>query len=192
MTNFSDFDNTTFWQEPDFILSDLVSFMANKMDAELGITLMVGGAVLTGTLVGEREYLTTVNDLFKKLTRDLLHKPTAEDLDAIDETFTFDTLTEDVYPPDLDEDDEAEKSAEGDEDFDPPPIRYLHLKDPVIIQPGASMSFRDSILPIMRIRLSTIQGWMLGRVTMMSPEDYEDMDDDDDSPTHFPRNGFIQ
>jgi hypothetical protein len=75
MTDFPDFDLSAFWQEPDFLLSDLVSLMANKADSQMGITLMVKGAILTGTLVGERDYLRRVNDMFKRMARVSLAKP---------------------------------------------------------------------------------------------------------------------
>ena len=95
MTDFSDFDLSAYWQEPDFLLTDLVSLLANRSDSQMGITLMVKGAILTGTLVGEREYLRRVNDMFKRMARETLTKPTKEDLASIDEAFGFDELIED-------------------------------------------------------------------------------------------------
>jgi hypothetical protein len=166
-----------YWREPDFLLRDVVSFMANKMNSNLGITLMVRGAIMTGTLVGEREYLAGVNDLFKRMARENLTKPTREDLESIDEAFNYDAMTEDIYPGDDTVDDE-------DEAFEPQPVRYLHLRDPVIIYPGATMSFQESPLPIMRIRLTEVEGWMLGRIMVMA---HPDLDDDT-----LPRGGFIQ
>ena len=166
-----------YWQEPDFLLRDMVSFMANKMNSNLGITLMVHGTVLTGTLVGEREYLSGVNDLFKLMARDTLAKPSKEDLDSIDEAFNYDAMTEDRYPDD-------EDIEEEDEAFDSQPVRHLHLRDPLIIHPGATLSFQESPLPIMRIRLTEVEGWMLGRIMVMSGDEIDD--------THLPRGGFIQ
>ena len=65
--------------------------------------------------------------------------------------------------------------------FDVGNIRHLHLKDPVIIYPGATLSFMDSALPILRIRLAAVDGWMLGRISVIA-------DDDDDE---LPDVGFI-
>jgi hypothetical protein len=157
MTDFPDFDISAFWQEPDFLLSDLVSLMANKADSQMGITLMVKGAILTGTLVGERDYLRRVNDMFKRMARETLAKPSKEDLAEIDEAFGFDEMVEDNYPP---------EGAEDDENALPPdaaPIRHLHLKDPVIIYPGSTLSFMDSALPILRIRLAAVDGCLPAR-----------------------------
>ena len=170
--NFPEFDLSAYWQEPDFLLTDLVSLLANRLESDMGITLMIKGAILTGTLVSEREYLATLNNLFKTMARGSATKPTREQLEVIDEAFGFDELTEDSYP------ERAEVNAEdGDEDddedagFGGSPIRHLHLKDPVIIYPGSTLSFTESLLPILRIRLITIDGWMLGRITVMRDDD---------------------
>ncbi len=173
MTDFPDFDLSAYWQEPDFLLTDLVSLLANRSDSQMGITLMVKGAILTGTLVGEREYLRRVNDMFKRMARETLSKPTKEELTSIDEAFGFDELIEDDYPEpgEEDEDDESVESSAHEAS----PIRHLHLKDPVIIYPGSTLSFMDSALPILRIRLATIDGWMLGRISVIA-------DDEDDLP----------
>ncbi|MBW4436593.1 MAG: hypothetical protein KME04_05635 [Pleurocapsa minor GSE-CHR-MK-17-07R] len=183
-------DASSFWQEPDFILTDLVSLMANKMNSELGITLLVGGTVMTGTLVGERDYLSTVSKLFKSVAREMFDHPTRDDLKAIDDAFEFDAFIEDEY---LEPDDAPVEEDAPDEAVPMPPIRFLHLKDPLIIAPGSTMSFRESALPIMRIRLSQIQGWMMGRVTMMNTDEFDEFDDEPPSNgSSFPRGGFIQ
>lgn len=181
--NFSNFDFSAYWQEPDFLLADLVSLLANKADSQLGVTLMVKGAILTGTLVGERDYLKRINGMFKQMARDSLVKPSQDDLDSIEDAFSFDELIEDEYPDAEDEDDVADDTdhagkpaGERTDDMnltEPSPIRHLHLKDPVIIYPGSTLSFADSALPILRIRLATIDGWMLGRVSVIDNLDDE-------------------
>ncbi|MFN8448610.1 MAG: hypothetical protein U0521_08480 [Anaerolineae bacterium] len=104
--------------------------MANRVDSQMGVTLMVKGAILTGTLVGEREYLRRINDAFKRMARESMNKPSKEDLAAIDQAFGFEDLVEDDYP-------QVENSAEPPEAS---PIRHLHLRDPVIIYPGKPAS----------------------------------------------------
>ncbi len=76
--DFPDYMDSGYWAEPDFLLADLVSLMANKMGAHLGMTLMIKGSVLTGTLVGEREYFDTINRLFKTLAPDTIVQPSKE------------------------------------------------------------------------------------------------------------------
>jgi hypothetical protein len=79
-------------------------------------------------------------------------------------------MVEDNYPP---------EDAADDEDAPPDaaPIRHLHLKDPVIIYPGSTLSFMDSALPILRIRLAAVDGWMLGRISLISEDDEDDLPD---------------
>ena len=172
--NFPEFDLSAYWQEPDFLLTDLVSLLANRLESDMGITLMIKGAILTGTLVSEREYLATLNNLFKTMARGSSNKPTREQLRVIDEAFGFDDLTEDSYPDRPEEDDDGDE-GEDDAAFGGSPIRHLHLKDPVIIYPGSTLSFTESLLPILRVRLITIDGWMLGRITVMRDDDIPDI-----------------
>lgn len=161
MTNFPEFDLSAYWQEPDFLLTDLVSLLANRVDSQMGVTLMVKGAVLTGTLIGERDYLRRINEAFKRMARESLTKPSKETLESIEEAFSFDDLVEDDYP----------QGEEGDKPPEASPIRHLHLKDPVIIYPNSTLSFMESELPVLRIRLAAIDGWMLGRISVISTDD---------------------
>jgi hypothetical protein len=179
MQELFDMGDEEYWQEPDFLLALLVSFLANKLDAEFGVTLILRGTVLTGTLVSERAYLSRMNDLFQGLVRGSLASPNPEELRLIDEAFGFDDMTEDVY---LD-DDQPENAPE---DLSFPPIRYLHLRDPYILYPGAAMSFTESPLPILRIRLTEIDGWLPGRVNVV------DHGDGDDFSPPFPGKRFTQ
>ncbi len=166
------------WQEPDFLLADIVSFMANKLEVGLGITLMCRGAVYTGTLVGEREFLRQANDLLKTLVRDSLPGASRAELKEVDSAFIYDRLFEDQYVDPNAPDDEAADA------YHPQPIRFLHLQDPVIIYPGSTISFTESALPIMRIRLTEIDGWMMGRITIFAPEHRD--------RGGMPDSGFIQ
>ncbi len=179
--DFSDIDLSAYWQEPDFLLAELVSLLANRANSQLGITLLVKGAILTGTLVGERDYLNRVNTMFKQMARESLVKPTKDDLASIDDAFGFDELVEDNYTDESDAGDEEAEAAAEPEFVEPSPIRHLHLKDPVLIYPGATLSFTESALPILRIRLAAIDGWMLGRISVIA-------DDEDDV---LPDVGFI-
>jgi hypothetical protein len=178
--NFGDFPgDNSYWQEPDFLLSNLVSLLANKLESQLGITLLVKGTIMSGILVGELEYLTAVNNIFKSIAKESLVNPTKEDLQMVDESFIFDMLTEDKYEYNEDEDgDEDAEDAEDDDnfddedDFDVMQIRHLHLKDPVIVYPQSALSLSESPLPIIRVKLTAVDGWMLGRMAMVSPDDF--------------------
>jgi hypothetical protein len=101
------------------------------------------------------------------MARESMNKPSKEVLESIDEAFGFEDLVEDDYPQD-------EENAEPPEAS---PIRHLHLKDPVIIYPGSTLSFMESELPVLRIRLAAIDGWMLGRISVISTDDDDDLPD---------------
>lgn len=190
-------DSPDFWREPDFLLADLVSGLVNKGGLELGVTLFVKGLVITGTLTSEKEYLTAITQLFTEQAKRALVNPSRQDLDATEEAFDFTNLAEDVdltelYGERADEFDEPDDDeADDDKGLDDgwiaefpalerelnngaPAIRYLHLKEPTVIQPQPAVSFTHSDVPILRIRLTTIDGWMVGRVNVESSDDLTD------------------
>lgn len=192
---FDDFEpgEAGFWQEPDFFLADLVSGFVNKGGMELGITLFVRGMVITGTLVSEQEYLEAMSGMFATQAKKSLIKPTKEELKTAEEVFDFTHLAEDanadeireralsrkpINPYDENDEDEVDDFDDMEEldESEPPVIRHLHLKDPVILQPQPAVSFSHSQVPILRLRLTQIDGWMIGKVTM----------EDDDSLSDFP------
>ncbi len=178
--------DSDFWQEPDFLLTDLVSGLVNKGGMELGITLFVKGLVMTGTLTAEQEYLKAISGMFASQAKKNLVNPSKNDLKATEEAFDFTGLAEDVDLTELYGERDEEFNDEGPDeedlkDFEPeepatPPIRYLHLKDPVIIQPQPPVSFEHTPVSILRVKLTTIDGWMIGKVSM----------NEDDSLANFP------
>jgi hypothetical protein len=173
--------DSDFWKEPDFLLADLVSGFVNKGGMELGITLFVKGLVITGTLTREQDYLEAISSMFVNQAKKSMVNPTKQDIKSTEEVFDFTGLAEDIDLAELygqrddefeDELDEKEDDEELD-DFDPdedertmPSIRHLHLKDPVIIQPQPAVSFTHSQVSILRIKLTAVDGWMVGKVTV--------------------------
>ena len=174
-----------FWQEPDFLLADLVSGFVNKGGMELGITLFVKGLVLTGTLTSEQDYLKAISGMFAAQAKKSLVNPSKQEIKNTEEVFDFTGLAEDVDLTELygerdaEFDDEVEEEPEPlpdevnpdgpdaeDDDRTMPSIRYLHLKDPVIIQPQPAVSFTHTQVSILRVKLTTIDGWMVGKVTV--------------------------
>ncbi len=161
-----DFDEAAYWQEPDFLLSDLITTMVNMAGVEMGVTLIMKGMVMTGTLVSEKEYLAAITNLFTKQAKQALpeKEKTEETLKETEEAFDFTTMAEGATPAFLDKD-------SNDDDVSLVPLRYLHLKDPAIISPQPAITFMHSELPIMRVRLNMVDGWLLGRAAPM--EDVE-------------------
>lgn len=170
------------WLEPDFLLATIVSGMVNVGGVELGITLYVKGPIITGVMIGEREYLAKLTEIFKTQMQKSLAGLPPEHRQVAEAALDFTTMIEDSYPDaafgdKVDEDYADEDEDMGDEDDAPlaMPILHMHLKDPVIIHPQPSISFLDSLLPIMRIRLTSIDAWMLGKVDMVPPDFPEDV-----------------
>ncbi|HLV35073.1 MAG TPA: hypothetical protein VKY59_08175, partial [Spirillospora sp.] len=161
-SSFPPFDDVN-WNEPDFLLSYLVSSLVNLGRAPVGITLLIKGMVLSGTLMSEREYLNTLSSLMQRQVRDALNTLPKQDREIAEKAFDFRDLTEDFYPDDGDEDE--------DEESGPEPLSFLHLRNPVIVSPQPVVSFSSGLFPVMRIRLSNIDGWMLGA---SMPEDLDD------------------
>lgn len=168
-------DSSDYWLEPDILLSQLVGSMVNVGGMQMGITLFIKGAVITGLLVGEREYLQAITDLFTNQAKQAMSGlPEAAIQEAIS-AFDFVDLAESPSRPpssfagDVDD-------FEDDDDYIYVPPRYLHLKDPIIIRPESALTFMQSPIPIMRLRLSNIDGWMLGQAV---PMEMDDMASDD-------------
>ncbi|MBN8639155.1 MAG: hypothetical protein J0M07_27810 [Anaerolineae bacterium] len=185
-----------FWQEPDFLLMNLVSLLANKLESDLGVTLLVGGSIITGTLVSERYYLYSLGEILRNVGRAPMDIP-PDIVDLVADALGVEDYTEDDYPDMYtEEDDEAEDESEAvtpqsdgvqaateltdsadladDEEDDLPPapplLQHLHLKDPVWIYPNTTVRFGQSQLPVIRLRLASIDGWMFGRINI-SPFD---------------------
>jgi hypothetical protein len=154
-------DDEFSWHEPDFLLSYLISSLVNVGGAPLGITLMMKGIIITGTLMSEKEYLDTLSDMLQSQVREALASLPEDDRKIAEQAFDFRELTEDLYPD------------EGDDDDDdmPETLFFLHLKNPLVVTPQPSIGFSSGPFPVMRIRLTHIDGWMLGASI---PDDLDD------------------
>ena len=173
-----------YWHEPDALLVDIVSGFVNKGGMELGVTLFIRGLVISGVLVSEREYLRAISDMFRSQAKRTLLNPTKQDMQMTDEIFDFTNMAEDIVVEDLYDDPATAQRLVQEpppEDIEEmvgvPAIRYLYLKDPTVIQPQPAVSFSHSSISILRLRLTEVDGWMLGKVTV---------DDDDDDLMNFP------
>lgn len=154
--DFDDFGGVS-WQEPDYLLSYLVSTLVNLGGAPLGVTLLVNGSVLTGTLMSEREYLDILSEMLQAQVTQALGDLSKEEQDLAKSAFDLRDMIEDMYP-DMDSvDDDEDEMDEG-----PLPILHIHLKDPAVISPQPTVSFAEGVFPVMRIRLANVDGWMLG------------------------------
>lgn len=203
MNNVDDMDDFfmsdgSYWQAPDFILTDIITTMVNMMEMPVGITIFMKGMIVSGSLVSERQYLGSLSAVFQALATASFEgaEDDAEMKDELHRLFDFTKLTENDYSiMDEDEDDpQPDTPLEDESDFDLEmgedafdfdefydmkkssvvPVRFMHLRDAMVLYPGASIGFRHSILPIIRIRINSIDGWILGQALDASELDGDD------------------
>jgi hypothetical protein len=203
MDDMDDFfmDESGYWQAPDFILTDIITTMVNMMEMPIGITIFMKGMILSGSLVSERQYLGSLSAVFQALASASLEDDDTGEMDEeLARLFDFTKLTENDYSLEDDDDDDEmfaiddDDMPDGDDDipdeaeadvidFDAlykmkkasvVPVRFMHLRDAMVLYPGASIGFRHSILPIVRIRIQSVDGWILGQAL-----DANELDGDD-------------
>ncbi len=188
------FPDTGFWQEPDFLLSELISMLVNHAGIQFGITLMVKGTVVSGVLISEREYLAELSKYFQDQAKDAIKGAMSTATKAevrkmlreAEEAWDFTYLTEDTYPePDTPNEKKPKTNQNHDEDdlddFSPPDfpaIRHLHLKDVEIVFPSPGLEFMQARVSTWRVRLASIDGWLVGRSVAQIPFPSSDEPDD--------------
>jgi len=164
-----DFDMNAYWNEPDFLLADIVNVLVNIAGLEIGVTLFVKGMTLTGTLTSEQQYLRDLTDTFRsRIHMKNTSKMSKQEREAIDNMFDFTRLNESKIAQDLDED-----GVSVPDGF--PTVRFLHLKNPILVGQQGIVDFGQGAAPYIRLRLSLIDGWMLGEV--VSPDAFQDDSD---------------
>lgn len=162
-----DFDENAFWQEPDFLLADIIHMMVNITGLEIGVTLFVKGMTLTGTLVSERQYLTDLGNMFRsRVNLQNNNNMSKEEREAFESMFDFSQLAETDIANDMMQDGTVPNGSS--------PIRFLHLKNPLLLGHGGVMDFAQGEAPYIRLRLTMIDGWMLGEA--VTPDMFQDDD----------------
>ena len=132
-------------QEGDYLLAVFVSTInAGKM-GELGISLLIGGQWLSGQLVAARDW-------FEGLGAYLDRIPTAGALGEMIRASGAWAYPPEEIPQVPDADDGVVARAR---------IRYLHLRDAQVISAADPVPTEGGYV---RIRIETIDGWMLGRL----------------------------
>lgn len=191
MSDFDDFigDTGAYWQAPDIILTDIITTMVNMMGMPVGVTLFVKGTILSGMLVSEEQYLENLSQTFRAIANLTFETDGDEEAeDEVNEVFDFTRLAENNYAAFRQKYDEADEHDDhlGDEDdevfdedeFDPlsdtfiRPVRYLHLKDAMILYPNGTIAFKNALYPVIRLRLNAIDGWLLGQA--LDPSSLDD------------------
>ncbi|GEM_PF-638118 len=166
LSDHDDFDMNAYWNEPDFLLADIVNMMVNVAELEIGVTLFVKGMTLTGTLTSERQYLRDLTHTFRSRIKikTSKNKASKEDQATVDDMFDFTHLSESRIAQELDDD-----NAGVPDHF--PTVRFLHLKNPLVVGQNGIIDFGQGPAPYIRLRLSLVDGWMLGEVA--TPEMFD-------------------
>jgi hypothetical protein len=112
--------------------------------AGIGVTLFVGGAIVTGTLTSVHGYFTAL----------------AEELDADASTEMaemFRALARDAAP-----------TREADEDDDElPEPQYIHLRDSKVLTDAGFIPHNRGVS--FRARLACVDGWLMGIMSLAEP-----------------------
>ena len=167
---YEDFDMSSFWQEPDFILADIVHLMVNLAGLEIGVTLFVKGMTITGVLTSEENYLKDLSDTFRRRVQVNKQHMTKAEQEEFDSMFDFTHLGESTISQQLDEEGIHVPSRMAS-------IRFLHIKNPLLVVSQGVVNFAHGDAPYIRLRLSMIDGWMLGEA--VTPDLF--LDDDDEN-----------
>lgn len=157
LRNTSDFDMSAYWNEPDFLLADIVNAFVNMSELEVGVTLFVKGKTITGTLVSEKQYLRDLSKTFRNRVQvKKTSKFTKQDSAELNKMFDFTELSESNVADQLDE-----FGMDRTKEF--PAIRFLHMKNPVMVGTNGIIDFGQMPSTYIRVRLTQIDGWMLGQ-----------------------------
>ena len=139
---------TTPWQEPDGLLSTLIS-MADRGAASFDMTFLSKGVVIAGTIVGGNHYMDALGKAIAKgIERSSPNVP-KEELLSLSEYFT--NVGQKIYPSDNEGETEGSRLEKT----------FIHLKDVEVIAPQGWSA--QSEFPYWRLQLSSVDAWTLGR-----------------------------
>jgi hypothetical protein len=189
------------WDEPDVVLTYIITALVNGMGIEIGATLMARGLVISGTLISEETYLDQMSELLvnqvkftdpdvpeamRESLKQALNLRTLSEFNIEDYVRAATASMENLESEEGDEDDMDDMDDMDDEeifdqdDFDmddmPPTLQYVHMKDPLIVAGDPPINFGEGSDVILRLRLTSIDAWMVGKISPEMP-DFLDFDD---------------
>lgn len=124
----------------DLVLSVLTKAVNNGETSNLGVSLLVGGSWLTGSMIGGRMWFDQLAQLIDAQT-------------GSDDGRLFHLIGETAYPS------ESERLAAGQPPLDTEP-GFLHLREARLLT-GSAVRVPDPG-GLVRIKLSSIDGWLIG------------------------------
>lgn len=133
--------------ERDWFLQSVIS-LANS-GAEIGITLTVGGAVISGMLIAGRTYFKELADMIRGVADE--EEEANPMLEAIAES--WDKLSE-IY----------DKPEGATAEWDPGPFGYIHLRNARVYAPGGGVLPSSPSGVLWRGRLTQISGFAIGQL----------------------------
>jgi len=172
------FGNSNLWDEPDMVLSYIVTMLVSTMGVEVDVTLMTRGAVISGTLISEAVYLQKLTDTLMekvKFTNQDVPEEAREALKSVLDLRDMSEFNPSDYLPEEDVADAAD-TIEDDIGEQPPVLMHLHLRDPLVVSGEVPIDFGEGGAALLRLRLTSIDGWMLGRV-QPGYDDFSGFDD---------------
>jgi hypothetical protein len=138
------------WTAPDHVLAGLVATVNRLAGTELGVTLYVGGTIISGVLISGRSYFDQLSEATAR----------AADGEAFAEVFRH------VAAGYLSG--EGPAGTEADEPSEANSVRtaYLHLRATTVHVPGIAAAIEQGLW---RGRLSAVDGWAFGNLVPKPP-----------------------
>ena len=137
---------------PDTRLQWMADF-ADATSAGIGITLIVSGGVISGTIISAQQFFEKTAELFRDDAKDDEPEGLRESLAQSFFDFPAEQIAQDVK-----ETSEAFEKGERDEPRWPL-VRFIHLQEARFSIPGQQHNFP---LGLARVQLSQVVGWVSG------------------------------
>jgi hypothetical protein len=135
----------TWTSNVDPVLRALIQQLNDGDVEKLRISFLVGGSWLTGEAVGARAWFESLGTYLEE------RAPTSNFGVAIR------AMGANLYPSD------AERAAAGEEDVEPPPLRFAHLVN-------GKLTTNRGMTPAegghVRVRLDIVEGWLIGTLNL--------------------------
>lgn len=147
----SPLDEFAIQHQSDWVLQALIGLI-NRNKWSFDFTLHIKGTVLTGTAIDGAEYFEGLGRAFNQGLKAAAVAAGIEYNDESGGRDMFKGVITDVYSSSEDQDDDSGSI-----------VSFIHLKNVTIISPS-NLSF-SSKMAYWRIKISDVDGWMLGRGT---------------------------
>lgn len=131
----------------DWFLANQIWF-ADAFNVEQGVTLNVGGVLVSGTLISGRTYFREIAETIRNATRGTHSEEFGQILGRNHEMFN------EIFP----------ERGEHDETYPQRPTSYIHLRDARIIGSNGYMIGNNAVL--WRGKLSSVDGFSFGNLTI--------------------------